>query len=96
MKKLIVGVVIGLLVGAVIPAQAVAPNLTVMPTKPALDYLQYMCDASGAMTVFLMDNAKDPLPIDFQYLGVQKACLSGGYDPNNLTAAPALVTTKTR
>lgn len=92
MKRLIVGVVIGLLVGVVIPAQAI----TVMPTKPALDYLQYMCDASGAMTVFLMDNAKDPLPIDFQYLGVQKACANGGYDPNNLTAAPAPITTKAR
>lgn len=90
MKKLIVGVVVGLLVGVVMPAQASAPNLTVMPTRPALDYLQYMCDASGAMTVFLMDNAKDPLPIDFQYLGVQKACANGGYSPNQLRQSNVL------
>ena len=96
MKRLIVGVVIVLLIGVVIPAQASAPNLTVMPKKSALDYLQYMCDENGAMTVFLMNNAKDPLPIDFQYLGVQKACANGGYDPNNLTAAPAPITTKAR
>ena len=88
MKKLIIGVVVGLLVGVVMPAQAVAPNLTVLPVKSALDYLQYMCDENNAMTVFLMDNARDPLPINFQYLGVQKACQNNGYNPSNLTAVP--------
>ena len=69
---------LGVLVALAVPSQAV----TVKPIKTALDYLQYMCDDYGAMTVFLMNNAKAPMPIGFQYLGVQEVCEDGfGYDP---------------